>query len=1008
MCILVMPRQAAPAFGAPHAASSSPAAVLWTTDKEIAAAPLCSPLRNGRTSKNDVGVTRAVGVHDLYIAQHRALSEINFAVIGSNSRAHAVLRLKLRAPVRRIGRRIVRIGFTALATAFVAAIVPVAAQAVTQSYQLDIPREQLDAALRDLAQQTGLQIARFSDSLGGSLFAGPIKGDIRVADALKSLLTPNQLTYEIVNDHTIAVMGLGITSERAEAADSSQAFQTVSIGTGDAKQQDGSGSSFWGRLQLAQVDHGETANSTNGTTLTEIVVTAQRRPSTVQTTPISITAIAGDDARDRGITDIISIVQSVPGVSMKTSGPGQTELEMRGLVSSGGNSPTVGFYLDDIPLTAPASAQNGKVVISANLYDLNRIEVLRGPQGTIYGSGSMGGTIKLVPNVPNTSAFDTSAEVIFGGTDGGDSLNRTENGMVNLPLSDTLAVRVVGTVGHSSGWINRIVIEQPDFPSALNASIRGNVAAAPVANDYHDVNDENFRSVRAALLWNPTDRLSIEPSFMYEETTQGGLSLIDNPPGAETNYQPYDAPEPFEDRIDIGGLNVQYHFDPFDLSSTTSFWTRDEILREDGTEEFAFDLGSPVYPSEGGVGPSLSFEDDRSKQYSEEIRLTSAGLTNFKWLAGYFYQDFESNWDYSFNTPFIAIPGTFANALTVYQPTKIVQNAVFGEVSYTFLDQLTATFGLRHYHYHGSESDAQSGWISASGSNAYAYSATGESDSGVTPKLNLSYQLGKQVLVYGTAAQGFRPGGGNFPVPSSGTLGSECTADLQALGFSSAPPSFKPDKVWSYELGEKFRSTDGRVTVNSAGYFENWQHIQQYIPLQCGDLFTANSGDAHIYGAELEVNVVLFPELVASMNGSWLHAEYISNAVPTTTIGERVQDVPEVTGSASLAYHHGISHSLALIGRVDSAYVGSRIDTTAQANYLPGYALTNIRGGVEGDHWSAVLFVKNLTNKMALLTNSPSLTLNSPTFNRTAVEQPRTFGFDINYHFGVAGRPSRR
>src|ERR1700722_4048325 len=140
--------------------------------------------------------------------------------------------------------------------------------------------------------------------------------------------------------------------------------------------------------------------------LQEIVVTAQKRESTVQTTPLSITALTGQDLVDRGITDIAAIVQSVPGVSMRTSGPGQTELEIRGLTSSGGNSATVGFYLDDIPLSAPASAQNGKVVIDPNLYDLNRVEVLRGPQGTLYGSGSMGGTIKLVPNAPDPNAFD--------------------------------------------------------------------------------------------------------------------------------------------------------------------------------------------------------------------------------------------------------------------------------------------------------------------------------------------------------------------------------------------------------------------------------------------------------------------------------------------------------------------------------------------------------------------------------------------------------------------------
>src|SRR5579871_6346947 len=164
----------------------------------------------------------------------------------------------------------------------------------------------------------------------------------------------------------------------------------------------------------------ETAQSD---TLQEIVVTAQKRESTVETTPIAITAVTGADIEAKGLTNIEGIVQSVPGVSMRTSGPGQTELELRGLSSSGGNSSVVGFYLDDVLLSAPASAQNGKVVIDPSLYDLNRIEVLRGPQGTLYGSGSMGGTIKLVPNAPNPAAFDASGQLILGGMHSSEGLS---------------------------------------------------------------------------------------------------------------------------------------------------------------------------------------------------------------------------------------------------------------------------------------------------------------------------------------------------------------------------------------------------------------------------------------------------------------------------------------------------------------------------------------------------------------------------------------------------------
>ncbi len=740
---------------------------------------------------------------------------------------------------------------------------------------------------------------------------------------------------------------------------------------------------------------------TKGDQLQEIVVTAQKRASTVQSTPISITAITGQDLEDRGITDITSIVQSVPGVSMRTSGPGQTELEMRGMTSSGGNSSTVGFYLDDTPLTAPASAQNGKVVIDPNLYDLNRVEVLRGPQGTLYGSGSMGGTIKLIPNAPDLNAFDASGELVFGHTDRGDSLNHTENGMVNLPLSDTVALRLVSSLENLGGWINRIVIAYPDFPAPINATTRGNVAAAPVAYNFNDVNNENERSVRAALLWKPTDRLSIEPSFLYQEITQGGLNLIDSQPGTDANYQPYNLLEPFEDRIDLGSLNAQYHFDAFDVTSTTSYWTRDENLRQDGTEEIATVIGVPVYPP-NGFGPTspTSLEDDKSKQTSEEIRLTSVGDTQFKWLIGYFYQDFESDWDLYVPTPdAVPLTGT-GDGFTQIQPTKILQNSFFGEASYTFLQNLTATAGLRRYYYHGSVNTAVSGWLSSSGTSSNDYFSTGERNSGVTPKLNVSYQLDKDLLLYGDVSQGFRPGGGNQPIPTTGALGTQCLANLQAIGLNSAPLGFNPDKVWSYELGEKFRGSDGRLTINTAGYFENWQHIQQNIPLGCGFPFTGNAGDAHIYGTELEVSAVLVPGLVAALNGSWTHAEYIANAVPATTIDDRVQNVPELTVSESISYRHGITDQLALIGRLDNNYVGSRIDTTAQANYLPPYDLTNVRAGVEGSNWTAVIFVNNVTNRLALLTNSPAINVNVPTFNRTAMEQPLTFGIDVSYRLG--------
>src|SRR6266478_6520915 len=241
--------------------------------------------------------------------------------------------------------------------------------------------------------------------------------------------------------------------------------------------------------------------------LQEIVVTAEKRESTVQKTPISITAISGADLQASGLSDFTSVAQQVPGVSFKTSGPGQTEFEMRGLTSTGGESPTVGFYLDDAVLTPAAMAQNGKTVIDPSLFDLNRVEVLRGPQGTLYGAGSMGGTIKLVTNQPDPRAFASNLEVIGSGTSGG-GFNHTENLMLNVPLlQDVVALRLVGTDKRIDGWIDLVVLSP--FPIEVNNSTaRGNVAAAPAVALFPRSNLEELRGGRASLLAQPNDRFS--------------------------------------------------------------------------------------------------------------------------------------------------------------------------------------------------------------------------------------------------------------------------------------------------------------------------------------------------------------------------------------------------------------------------------------------------------------------------------------------------------------------
>jgi outer membrane receptor for monomeric catechols len=221
-------------------------------------------------------------------------------------------------------------------------------------------------------------------------------------------------------------------------------------------------------------------------------------------------------------------------------------------------------------------------------------------------------------------------------------------------------------------------------------------------------------------------------------------------------------------------------------------------------------------------------------------------------------------------------------------------------------------------------------------------------------------------------------------------------------GFVNGPISFSSDSVWSYELGEKWRSAEGRFSVNAAAYYESWVGVQQVNSLStCGYVYTANVGDAHVKGGEIEARAIAVRDLELSGSVTYSKAALSSGTLIDSGFnpGTPIQQVPKWSASAQAAYHHDLTDDLALIARAESTYVGSRTDETFFTNTLPSYDLTNIRGGLQGERWSAVLFVNNVADKRALLNNITQDAENLADFNRVAVSQPRTAGVDLNYKF---------
>jgi len=764
-----------------------------------------------------------------------------------------------------------------------------------------------------------------------------------------------------------------------------------------------------------------------GSGIDEIVVTAQKRVSTVQTTPISITAVSGEDLIARGVSSLASLAQGTPGVSLKTEGPSQTEIEMRGMTSSGGNSATVGFYLDDIPLAGPASAQNGHVVIDPDLYDLSRVEILRGPQGTLFGSGSMGGTVRLISNQPNLTELQSTVQSILSGTDGG-GFNHKDSLMVNFPLiNDTLALRVAGTESYTSGWINRIVANP--FPLAVGnplGSVRGDVESAPIEAQYPGSNAYQTYAVRVSLLWKPTDNLSVTPAFFHTTSTQNGISAYDSDPGTLAHYQPFDIAEPLTDSLTAYSLNVNYSFPSFDITSSTARWTRNSSQVEEASEAFNnpleeitynsnYGLPNPGFYGPTGSGPEHGIEDDPSHQFSEELRLASTGSGRASWVGGLYYSNYYSLWGFNGTTPNYSSYmdlGTLAPATTphwfdAYSPTKLQQFAAFGDATYALTDEFKADVGARVNHYDYRFSSCISGW--GSGFGAATPSCSGLiplSSTSFNPKLNLTYTFDSDLMAYATVATGFRPGGGDAVYPTTGAAWGPA---FQQQGYTGNkwPTTYKPDRVISYELGEKSRFLDRRLTVNASVYYEDWRNIQlESYPNDWA--LNINGNYAHIYGADIDMLANLGAGFQLEVAAGYLY-EYLDGG-PHWVIQpvHKLPDVAPVSGTVAMNYSKALSDAYTFTARVESSYTSSRYsiffsnpyEFTGTYRQLPGYDLINVRAGLKfHDKWSATAFVNNLTNKHAQLESMFTENEPQPSFTRIETNQPLTGGVDLTYRF---------
>jgi iron complex outermembrane recepter protein len=772
-----------------------------------------------------------------------------------------------------------------------------------------------------------------------------------------------------------------------------------------------------------RADSATIAASASDTGLEEIQITAERYSATIQNTPISISAISGDDLAAAGITTIEDVTRTIPGLSMRSAGPGQTEYDARGVAANGGASATVGFYLDEVPLSAPALDQVGKVMIDPDLYDLDRVEVLRGPQGTLYGSGSMGGAIKLVTNQPKLGVFEASAQGTVSGTQGG-GLNGGGNAMINLPIGDTLALRIVGSELWRSGWIDRVVLNPfpADSTYAPGAGTtppynRGNVVGAPVGYVDKNANTEDMNGGRISLLFQPTSDLSIVAAAMAQHMSMGAYDEFDSPPGVQyrSRYEPFNVPEPITDDIHIESLTITANLGFADLTSATAYWDRQESQTQDGSESISVDNNNlpngnfNTASTFSGYMPSPYSEIDLTRQLSEEIRLTSRDNDRLHWTVGAFWSELNSVWIEDGWSPenVLQPQGIFYES---DNPYRMEQAAAFFDGSFKITEAWKLSTGLRWYDYKSRQFELEWGSDAPNLLAPAAPLVNRVANSGINPRFNLAYSPNENLDTYISASRGFRPGGVNqiFPPPNEPPF------------CSPAPLTFNSDSVWNYELGEKSKMFGNWLTVNGDVFYIVWDGVQQTPLINCGYEYITNAGNGRSFGPELEINAKLSPEWTVQATGAYTDATITSvdagyktflqavnpGGTPTCRVDSNtcyapILNVPKETANLTLSYSTTVLNGYKLTARATDSFVGTSVDEAFYFGIkLPSYDLVNARVALAGDKWAAALFINNLTDHVAeISSNNTSFQFNIPQVIRYSTNQPRTFGTTIDYRF---------
>jgi iron complex outermembrane receptor protein len=758
-----------------------------------------------------------------------------------------------------------------------------------------------------------------------------------------------------------------------------------------------------------------------GNGLDEIVVTATRRSERLQDVPVSATAFTQEKLDVEGLRSMDDLSRLTPGVTFQRDGTTSSgnfndedsDINIRGVDSTAGTS-TVGIYIDDTPIQGRHITFTSFNAFPA-LFDLERVEVLRGPQGTLFGAGSEGGTVRFIQPAPDLHTDSVYMRSELATTEHGDPTYELGAAIGGPIIDGKLGFRISASYREDGGWVDHV-----DYRTqAVTKS---------------DSNYQDTVVVRGALKWAPTDTLSITPSIYHQELRLGDTSAywpsLSNP--SASNFENGNAQRsPSTDPFTLSAVKLEWDAGFAELTSNTSYYSRNQHSIADYTQFDRALFGLSVLPAPGDLG--TSHDADMQHNFYQEFRLQSADpAAAIVWTTGLFYAHLNENttesvfdpnlngeYDTAYGVPFCTPQAPCPNGQILAQPvSRIVdrQYALFGDATFKMTDRWSFTAGVRASHIEYSGDLVYYGpFLSPTAGPLTPLAVTGSNkENPITPKAVLSFKPDRDNLFYVSAAKGYRPGGIN------GQLSSICGSDLASIGLAAGPEIYAADSLWSYELGAKNSLLGGRMQVNASLFVIDWRNIQQavYLP-DCGQNFVENLGKVRSVGGELEVQMRPIDALLLDLSVAHVDAKYTgtvcagtsactgadATAQPVVTAGDRLPGAPWtvlLAAEYSLPAFDNRKPYLRLDYQLATAQtalqpIQDSNNGVSDSTYtgLPETRNLSLRAGLR---WSGIdlsLYGQNLTNSHPVLTHTRDTEFSDLFYEHTV--RPRTIGITATY-----------